>query len=134
MIQAQCFHWGFTMRRLLLATIVGLTCSSAGLAEKPLSGLFSGFGMCAQFNEEYRKDPQHTIMIWGSWAVGFMSGANTLAASTKMSSFQHLEAKPPEEMLLYLRRYCSAHPQKSFGEAVITFYATLPSKPMPSNP
>jgi hypothetical protein len=99
-----------------------------------LSGLFSGFGMCAQFNEEYQKDPPHTMMTWGSWAVGFMSGANTLAASTKMSSFQDLEAKTPQEMLLYLRRYCIAHPQKSFGEAVTTFYATLPSKPMPSNP
>ena len=61
------------------------------------------------------------------WAEGYASGIN--AARSK--GYFDLKAKEPDDMKLYLRRYCETHPKALYSVAVWEYVHSLPLTELP---
>jgi hypothetical protein len=56
------------------------------------------------------------------WAEGYASGIN----AARPKGYFDLKAKEPDEMKLYLRRYCETHPKALYSVAVWEYVHSLP--------
>jgi hypothetical protein len=56
------------------------------------------------------------------WAEGYASGIN----AARPRGYFDLNAKEPDEMKLYLRRYCDTHPKALYSAGVWDFVHSLP--------
>jgi hypothetical protein len=111
-----------------LAVIASLYIGAA-IAEPMAARGFGSFS-CAEFTKQYKADPKFFGALYTAWAQGFMSGRD-FELIAKSNTYRDLDGKSPEEADEYVRQYCDAHPQESFLQAVSSFFATLPLKPVP---
>jgi hypothetical protein len=108
--------------RLLIAVCCVVAWGGVACAEgKHFITMGLGNASCAQYGKEYQRNPGETDFGYLSWALGFISGIN----AGEDASFD-LRAKPPEEMVRFLHKYCNDHPLAIFGDGAIEFMESLP--------
>ena len=61
------------------------------------------------------------------WAEGYASGIN----AARPKGYFDLKTKEPDEMKLYLRRYCETHPKALYSVAVWEYVHSLPLTELP---
>jgi hypothetical protein len=111
--------------RLLLAVCIAVALGEIANAQE--HGLSRGAGAvsCAQYAKVYQMNPDLTDDLFSSWALGFMSGFNTVTGTMGGKSWD-LAAKTPGEMTRYLRQYCSDHPLADYADGVLELMKSLP--------
>jgi hypothetical protein len=106
------------MRRWwFMALMVALSATSA--FAQPFLTLSDGIKSCGAF---VSAGPQEKEMFLG-WALGFISGANSLASGRDRSAGFGWNR---EAAVGFLESYCSANPEQPFGVAVIALRNSLP--------
>jgi hypothetical protein len=116
---------GFEMRGILVICVV-LVLSVAANAK---GYAFRGFGAssCRTYADAMRKDPA-VEEFYLSWALGFMSGWNSLTSVVGKGTYKDLSAKDGDAMKYFLRRYCEEHPLSDYNTGVLELLKTLPTQ------
>jgi hypothetical protein len=84
----------------------------------------AGSSTCADYTQEYRRDPDTANNLYFSWAQGFMSGQNV---ARDKNSMRDLNALPVSAQLDYLKRFCEQKPSALFAVAAQNLFNALPS-------
>ena len=108
--------------RVLLAVCFAIALGDLACAQEHFAVRGQGAVSCAKFAEWSRSNPDDVESIFSAWAVGYLSGVN----DGSLDYFADLKAKESEELKLYLRQYCDAHPLATYRDAMIELYGTLP--------
>jgi hypothetical protein len=94
-------------------------------AKSTAAGL--GLRTCAQFTQDYRKDPKGFDDLYFSWAQGVLSGMNSgLSDSNKIDLLP--AGFGPESQQAFIRLYCDQHPLLFYLQAVYAVFARLSSQ------
>jgi hypothetical protein len=108
--------------RLMLAVCCVVAWGGVACAEgKHVNTMGVGLTSCAEYGKQYQRNPVETDFGFLSWAQGFISGINAME-----DAYYDLGAKPPEEMLRFLHKYCNDHPLANFGAGALEFMESLP--------
>jgi hypothetical protein len=110
------------MKRHVIALALVMQAPASASAETALYGL--GGHTCAQFAQDYRAQPDIEENAYFIWAMGFMSGVNTLNIET-YGRAADLTSISVEDQRAVIREYCEAHPLKHYFEAVTQVYSML---------
>jgi hypothetical protein len=125
-----CAQW-LGERRLKMRTVAAIfliiaLAARAGAAEEWFV-LSSGMKSCGSFV----KDAPQGKEIFLSWAVGFISGANSRSTGNARLIGDHWDR---ESVLLWLENYCAANPLVQYAKAVEELRAALAKNQGMSNP
>jgi hypothetical protein len=86
-----------------------------------------GVQTCAQFTQDYRKDPKGFDDLYFQWAQGLLSGMNA-----GLSDLNKIDLFPagfgPESQQAFIRLYCDQHPLQFYLQAVYALFARLSSQ------
>lgn len=119
------------MRRAIL--IIGAFLLSATAAQAGYSSMGVGTATCAQFAQQFTKNPSLAEAMFFSWAQGYMSGLNELYwrqthRTKNMQSITLVDQKAR------LRTYCAEHPSAIFMTAVTTLFLSMAFNPANAAP
>lgn len=114
------------MRAICIAALLAVSLTQARAETFAIMG--EGALTCGQFAAQYKADPRFTEDHFYAWTMGFMSGANTVAMSSKQD-FRDLKGWTTNRQMGFLRLYCDNHPLLNYGIAVIALYKSLPVLP-----
>ena len=107
--------------RVLLAVCFAIAMNAIACAQTAvMKG--AGSGSCALYAEAHRSAPDETDNFFVSWALGYMSGINSLNKDV----FFDLNSMTLDEMKRSLRQYCDAHPSADYGDGVKDLLNKLP--------
>lgn len=98
---------------------------SSGYCQSKNFAAIGGGGLsCAQFGEEYKRDPEDIEAIFFHWAQEMMSGVNMVlfARGKKMTNLAIWDTQHQRE---HIRIYCAGRPLVPYGRAVIDLYDTM---------
>ena len=119
---------GASMRRAAFGAVViswSFVAGSHANARSTAAGL--GVQTCAQFTQDYRKDPKGFDDLYFQWAQGVLSGLNA-----GLSDSNKIELLPagfgPESQQAFIRLYCDQHPLQFYLQAVFALFARLSSQ------
>jgi hypothetical protein len=111
--------------RVVLIVLIGLMATASPAQEE--DAVMPGFGArsCAQLAADYKKNPQMTTLLWGTWAQGFMAAMNVQLA---------LERKPrrniPVDSLdATVRQMCDERAPSPFWTVVLDYFKSLRELP-----
>ena len=117
----------------LIATIVlvalGTTRATAQESRAALMGV--GATPCAEFTQEYRRNPSGADAVFFSWAQGFMSGLNMTRIALKRP-LSDLSAWSVPEQQARLRQLCDKSPLLPYAYAVEDLMKDFPELPPPA--
>lgn len=114
-----------TGRNRLFGLII-LLCSllpAIGNAES-YTAMGAGAGTCAEFAKGYRKSPRDVETLFFTWAQGWMTGVNQLAAGYGKPQ-RDLDSVTVEKQQAFIRQYCDKHPLANFESGVAELYNSL---------
>jgi hypothetical protein len=119
---------GASVRRTAIGAALTLWSFSAGSpADARSTAVGLGVRTCAQFAEEYRKDPKGFDDLYFQWAQGLLSGMNS-----GLSDLNRIELLPvgfgSEKQQAFIRLYCDQHPLSFYLQAVYALFARLSSQ------
>ena len=110
------------MKALLWLSLVGLLlCKIARADQSKAVAMGAGTFTCAEFARDYAQNPDYVIMLYATWAQGWMSGFNY--SDTAMA--RDLNSMSVDQQQRYLTSYCSQHPLNEFYKAVRDLYSKL---------
>lgn len=116
------------MRAMVSALLIVeavLMCRSL-LAEEET--VLRGFGArsCAQFAADDKKNPQMTMLLWGTWAQGFFAAMNVQLALERKARKNIPAIDEVEETI---RRMCNERAPSPFWTVVLDYFKSLREPP-----
>jgi hypothetical protein len=108
------------MRRIICTTVVVLITITSANAE--FAGMGTGLESCGTFAKNYQVSPQTFESIYFSWAQGFLTGVNAIAAAKQDGTNRDLSSIPVNQQQQFLRDYCNKHPLAEYMEGVVALY------------
>jgi hypothetical protein len=111
--------------RVLLAVCFAIALDGVAGAQEHYEVRGVGVSSSAAYANMFRRAPDETDAMFSAWAMGYLSGINTGFEN----DFFDLNAKSPDEMTRYLRRYCDIHPLANYRDGVVELMKSLPLIP-----
>ena len=109
--------------------IIALAAFSAPLTSASATdvmGRGAGAHTCAEFAQDYARNPDTVEVLYFSWAQGYMTATNVaIAAAT--NTYRDLGGSVADQQA-HIRSYCDAHPLAAYSDAVMNLYQTFPRK------
>jgi len=93
--------------------------------QQPKRYAFMGAGVssCAQFGDDYRRNPTDFESLYFAWAQGMLSGLNArLLFSNNDTNLAWWDSAQQEQ---HIRSFCSNHPLSSYAEAVFDLFDAM---------
>jgi len=120
-----------TISAIAAATLMLLPADGRAARSAYIVGM--GLHSCAEFGQDYKASPQYWEPLYFFWAQGYMSGINFLTMPV-LNKYHDLTAMTIDEQMLRLRNYCDVHPLKSYYDAVLELFDSLPMLPTKGQP
>jgi hypothetical protein len=109
------------------AVLVLCSFTVASHANARSTAVGGGVHTCAQFLQDYRKDPTGFDDLYFQWAQGVLTGMNS-----DLSDSDKVDLLPagfgPEMQQAFIRLYCDQHPAQFYLQAVYALFARLRSE------
>jgi hypothetical protein len=109
--------------------VASLTIGHAIAADQDSLAQGVGTVTCAEFAQNYLRDPKTAELAFFSWAQGFLTGINI----GSKSDVAIVGAMKIQDQQAHIRMYCDAHPLLPYVAAVVDLYNALPKKSNPAN-
>ena len=116
------FDMGLSLAVCFATALDGVACAQEGRFHYTGQGAIS----CEVFGAARRVSPAIEDRLL-DWAEGYASGIN----AARPKGYFDLKTKEPDEMKLYLRRYCETHPKALYSVAVWEYVHSLPLTELP---
>ncbi len=116
------------MRSASVWAVLFVIATGEASAQQPHAAMMgAGSATCADYAEEYRRDPDTANHLYFSWAQGCRSGLNFELSPKR--PMHDLNALTIAEQLDHLRRFCDQKPLSLFAAAAQNLFKALPTLP-----
>ena len=113
---------------LVAASLVAVPVAAVGAEPSDSELVMMGIGTrsCGEFSEAYQSSPQAAEIAYFSWAQGYMSAANNVAANAVGPGGTYrnrdLNSMPSVVQQYAIRSYCDQNPLALYFDAVLDLY------------
>jgi len=113
------------MRAALFFALFTVVAQHGVLARDAAYGMGAGNRTCAEFAQDYKRDPSGSVKIYFAWAQGYMTALDLLASDSRSKS-RDLGAMSNEDQFTLIGIYCDQHPLVPYQQAILHLFSMLP--------